>query len=169
MSAPRNRTRPAVGARNPVTRLNSVVLPAPFGPISPTISPSRTVNETPSTARSPPNARARPATSSTAPPPQQQAEPPGEDGAEPSREDGAEPPREDGVEHSVRQIRGYEDEDRAIEEQPVFFQEPECLRQHRQRHAAQDRPDEGAGAPEHRVGEDRHGLAEGRLCGVDQI
>src|SRR5579864_2281538 len=161
MSAPRNRTRPAVGARNPVTRLKSVVLPAPFGPISPTISPSRTVNETPSTARSPPNVRDRPETSSTAPPPQQRAEPP--------REDGTEPPREDGVEHPVRQIRGHEDEDRAVEEQPVFFQEPERLRQHRQRHAAQDRPDEGAGAPEHRIREDRHSLAEGRLRGVDQI
>ena len=39
MSAPSKRTRPAVGGSVPVIRLNSVVLPAPFGPIRPRISP----------------------------------------------------------------------------------------------------------------------------------
>src|SRR4051812_23093625 len=34
--------------------LNKVVFPAPFGPISPTISPARTANDTRLTARSPP-------------------------------------------------------------------------------------------------------------------
>src|SRR5579864_6876794 len=97
MSAPRNRTRPAVGAMNPVTRLNSVVLPAPFGPISPTISPSRTANETPSTARSPPKVRERPATSSTAEPAQQR------------------------IEDAVREIRRHEHQDGAVEQQPVFL------------------------------------------------
>src|SRR5438876_4600040 len=39
----------------PVTRLKSVVLPAPFGPISPTISPASTSSDTSSTATMPPN------------------------------------------------------------------------------------------------------------------
>ena len=34
MSAPASRTRPASGGYNPEIRLNSVVLPAPFGPIN---------------------------------------------------------------------------------------------------------------------------------------
>src|SRR5690348_10163167 len=108
MSAPRNRTCPAVGARNPVTRLNRVVLPAPFGPISPTISPSRTSNDTPSTARSPPKVRDSPETSSTAPPPEQWT---------------AGPSREHRAEYAAREIRRDEDEDRAVEEQPVLLQE----------------------------------------------
>src|SRR5215211_95804 len=37
--------------------LNAVVLPAPFGPIRPTIWPSRTSSETPSRATIPPNRR----------------------------------------------------------------------------------------------------------------
>src|SRR5205823_1722842 len=37
--------------------LNAVVLPAPFGPISPTISPSRASNETRSSATTPPKRR----------------------------------------------------------------------------------------------------------------
>src|SRR5215207_8879081 len=37
--------------------LNAVVFPAPFGPIRPTIWPSRTSNETPSRATMPPNRR----------------------------------------------------------------------------------------------------------------
>src|SRR5277367_1140872 len=36
-------------------QLNSVVLPEPFGPIRPQISPRPTVNDTPSSATTPPN------------------------------------------------------------------------------------------------------------------
>src|SRR5476649_576450 len=46
---------------------NSVVLPAPLGPIRPTISPASTVSEASSTAFSPPNDLERPATSSMTP------------------------------------------------------------------------------------------------------
>jgi hypothetical protein len=35
MSSPSSRTKPRCGGNRPVTTLNSVVLPAPFGPISP--------------------------------------------------------------------------------------------------------------------------------------
>jgi hypothetical protein len=41
----------------PVIRLKKVVLPAPFGPMTLTISPSSTLRFTPSTARRPPNDR----------------------------------------------------------------------------------------------------------------
>ena len=41
-SVPANVTRPASAACAPVTALNSVVLPAPFGPISPVIRPCST-------------------------------------------------------------------------------------------------------------------------------
>jgi hypothetical protein len=41
---------PRSGLRNPSTHSIVVVLPAPFGPISPKISPSRTSNEISSTA-----------------------------------------------------------------------------------------------------------------------
>ena len=48
-SVPPNRTVPALGAIIPTVMRKEVVLPAPFGPRSPTISPGFTSNETPST------------------------------------------------------------------------------------------------------------------------
>ena len=45
---------PVVGAYTPVRRLNTVVFPAPFGPISPTSSPSRISMLKSSTALRPP-------------------------------------------------------------------------------------------------------------------
>ena len=51
MSSPQNSTRPAVGLIWPRMLLKSVVLPEPFGPITPTISPGPTESDTPSTAR----------------------------------------------------------------------------------------------------------------------
>jgi len=42
IARPSKRTSPVSGARKPVTRLKSVVLPAPFGPMSPTIAPAST-------------------------------------------------------------------------------------------------------------------------------
>jgi len=46
---------PDVGVRNPVSRLNNVVLPAPLGPTSACIVPSRTTRSTSETARKPRN------------------------------------------------------------------------------------------------------------------
>src|SRR6185437_4221824 len=45
---------PVVGRVTPVTRLNSVVLPAPLGPISAVRLPSATSKDAPATARTPP-------------------------------------------------------------------------------------------------------------------
>src|SRR5436305_243659 len=52
--------RPPTAARWPVSRLMSVVLPEPFGPISPTRSPSATTKSTASFATMPPNHLTRP-------------------------------------------------------------------------------------------------------------
>src|SRR3712207_841705 len=46
--------RPRSGRANPETRLKSVVLPAPLGPISAVIEPRRTSSVAPSTALTPP-------------------------------------------------------------------------------------------------------------------
>src|ERR671914_1929747 len=47
--------RPASARRKPVMTLNSVVLPAPLGPISDVIDARRTAKPAPSTAWMPPN------------------------------------------------------------------------------------------------------------------
>src|SRR3954470_18644646 len=59
-SAPRNSIVPDVGGTSPQMTLNSVVLPAPFGPRIARRSPWTTSRSTPSTARSPPNRRPTP-------------------------------------------------------------------------------------------------------------
>src|SRR5262245_43095174 len=59
-SSPKNRTRPALAGKSPVITLNSVVLPAPFAPITARRSPAATENETFSIARSAPNALVTP-------------------------------------------------------------------------------------------------------------
>src|SRR5438552_3207440 len=53
---------PEVGAVIPAIRLSMVVLPEPFGPKMPTISPRLIANETSDTAVSPPNRLVRPTT-----------------------------------------------------------------------------------------------------------
>src|SRR6266478_2729299 len=50
MSWPSNKTLPEVDERSPVRQLNSVDLPAPFGPIRPRMSPWSSVTEAASTA-----------------------------------------------------------------------------------------------------------------------
>src|SRR3954447_23172859 len=53
MSRPSSVTRPVSGCRCPVIRLNSVDLPAPFGPITAAICPVSTLRLTSLTARKP--------------------------------------------------------------------------------------------------------------------
>src|SRR5215813_6287905 len=57
MSSPSKTIEPRVGRKKPVKRLKQVVLPAPLGPIRPTISPLSTVRSTLLTAASPPKSR----------------------------------------------------------------------------------------------------------------
>src|SRR5665213_990409 len=60
---PSYETVPAVGRTNPQITLNSVVLPAPLGPMMPTTSPGRRSIETSSSAMSPPKLAVTPRTS----------------------------------------------------------------------------------------------------------
>ena len=60
MRRPSKAISPASGACAPAIRSNSVLLPAPFGPIRPVIVPRATDRLTPSTARSSPKDRATP-------------------------------------------------------------------------------------------------------------
>src|SRR6516162_8599273 len=64
MSAPSNSTRPPLGGNTPAIMLKSVVLPAPFGPMMPTISPASTEKSSRSMTLSPPKARDSEASSS---------------------------------------------------------------------------------------------------------
>src|SRR4051794_40342826 len=57
--------RPAVGTRSPASASKNVLLPAPLGPIRPTISPSCTSRSAPSTARKRPKACTTPRASSS--------------------------------------------------------------------------------------------------------
>src|SRR5262245_18854737 len=64
-SRPLSTTRPVSARRWPVIRLNSVVLPAPLGPMIALTLPLGTSNETRETATKPSNALVRSRTSST--------------------------------------------------------------------------------------------------------
>src|SRR5262249_54574629 len=64
ISLPAKRIEPAVGCRLPAIRLKAVLLPQPFGPIRPRISPSRTSKDTSLTARNPPKRLQSPSTAS---------------------------------------------------------------------------------------------------------
>src|SRR5262245_42713782 len=63
MSKPATEPRPAVGRSSPARILMVVVLPAPFGPRKPKISPGRTAKVTPSTAVKRPKPLVSPSTS----------------------------------------------------------------------------------------------------------
>src|SRR3954454_2912107 len=69
ISAPSNRIEPAVGGSVPESRLKIVLLPEPFGPIRPRISPCATLNDTLLTAVKPPKRFTNPSTVSTPEPP----------------------------------------------------------------------------------------------------
>src|SRR3954470_14288569 len=55
-STPSKVMRPVVGSASPARQLKKVDLPAPFGPIRPTISPSAMLRSAPWTAKKLPNA-----------------------------------------------------------------------------------------------------------------
>src|SRR5258706_9410473 len=56
MPCPAKTTAPRSGRRRPVIRLSAVVLPGPFGPMTPSASRSPTARVSPSMTRSDPNA-----------------------------------------------------------------------------------------------------------------
>ena len=65
ISAPSNSIEPAVGTSVPDSMLKIVLLPEPFGPIRPRISPCSTRNDTLLTAVKPPKRFTNPLTVST--------------------------------------------------------------------------------------------------------
>src|SRR5882757_8267279 len=65
MSSPSSRMRPAEGRSTPVSRLMTVVLPAPLGPIRAWRAPFSMLSATPLTAAMPPKCFSRPMVSST--------------------------------------------------------------------------------------------------------
>ena len=69
ISAPSNTIDPAVGVSVPDSMLKIVLLPEPFGPIRPRISPCSTLNDTLLTAVKPPKRFTNPSTVSTPEPP----------------------------------------------------------------------------------------------------
>src|SRR6266705_5586903 len=68
ISVPANLIEPADGESVPESMLKIVLLPEPFGPIRPRISPWSTLNDTLLTAVKPPNRLTKPSTTSTAVP-----------------------------------------------------------------------------------------------------
>src|SRR5579863_694899 len=62
---PANRTCPASGDRSPEMRPNRLVLPAPFGPTIPTVSPDPTASDRFSATTTRPNRFAAPSSSSS--------------------------------------------------------------------------------------------------------
>src|ERR1700730_5176289 len=66
ISAPSNFIEPDVGANVPDSMLKIVLLPEPFGPIRPRISPLSTLKDTSLTAVNPPKRLINPLTTSTA-------------------------------------------------------------------------------------------------------
>src|SRR5580704_10090197 len=80
-------TRPSSGCRCPVIRLNSVVFPAPLGPMIALIEPRGTVKETPPTAWKPSKLLRTSRTSSTGRPPLEPAPERGHRAADAARED----------------------------------------------------------------------------------
>ncbi len=67
MSSLKNRTRPEFGGKSPVIALKSVVLPAPFAPITARRSPAATDIDTSSIAVSAPNRRVTPSRTRASP------------------------------------------------------------------------------------------------------
>src|SRR5262245_38812467 len=145
-SRPFSTTRPVSARRWPVIRLNSVVLPAPLGPMMALTLPFGTSNETRETAMKPSNDLVRSRTSSTPwspePAPQQL--------------------------RSARQPAGeaeqQDDQDDAEHERPVLRVRDDLLVQQNQRQRADAGPPERAHAAEQRHDEDL-----GRLGPVREV
>src|SRR2546422_395175 len=123
LSSERNRTRPSSGSVWPVRTFSNVVLPAPLGPMRPTIAPAGTSKETPSTARTPPKWRRTSRSVSR--------------GADTERATGHDAL---GAEH------GDENEHDPVQHLAVVLGTADDLGQHGQQHRAHERAGDGRGA-----------------------
>src|SRR5512132_83726 len=105
----------------------SVVLPAPFGPITAWISPLLSASETWSVATRPPNNLQRSTVSTSGP------------FTAPSQEQASD---------AAALVQGHENEQRPEDELPVFGEPRERFFEHHERDSAGHGPDHRAGAPE---------------------
>src|SRR5580704_12169968 len=135
MSLPSKATRPASGAWKPAMAANSVVLPAPLGPIRPTISPWRTSSEAWSTANRPPNDLERSRTSSMARLSPEQAH-------EPVGQAGHDQHQHDAVDHEAERLHVLQGGNDTGQPARDFVDAG-------QRHRADQWPEDGAGAAHH--------------------
>src|SRR5437016_14511708 len=120
MSCPSKRTQPALGAISPVSWPISVVLPAPFGPMTACSSPGTISSMMLSEATTPPNVLVRPSTRSSG-----------------SAMAGA---REQAVDPAAGEQHD-EQEQRTDDDRPVFGDPGQRLLEHQQRDRADHRPD----------------------------
>src|SRR5918997_3685275 len=154
--APAKVTLPAVGRSRPDSKLITVVLPAPLGPISPTISPSSTAKETSSTARTPPKWRLKPSTWSSA---GIDLDPPlfGDFVGRGERRAAA-PARGEEADQPVRQEEDHQQQDHPVDELalPAGRQADvaQQLREQGEQRGAEDRAEEVDGPADDRVGQD---------------
>src|SRR5262249_2131858 len=126
ISLPFQSTLPEVGGRSPAIMLRSVVLPEPFGPMMPTISPGSTAKEISATATRPANCLLSPRTSSVT----------------------LRPPRVERAGYSARHDEDREDQDRAVEHGAYFRAEIDRVREAGQHERAHDGTEERALAPQ---------------------
>src|SRR5215471_11666437 len=146
-SCPRKRTRPASGRRWPVMRLNSVVLPAPFGPMIALMEPAGTVKLTPPTAMKPSKLFLTSRTSSMATAP-----------GEAARQ------AEGGAGQAPGKREQQHDQDAAEDQRPVLGVGHDLLVEPDQ----DERADRGAGERAH-AAEQRHDQHLGRLGPVREV
>src|SRR5262245_17543485 len=146
MSRPSKRMVPPLTGSTPDTQLMSVVLPEPFGPMSPKRSPARTDRVTPFSAVKPPKRLTSPSTSSSAPATASAAPPPPRESEDPLGGEDHEGDEHDAHDEQVH-LRG----DRHRRE----------LLGRAEEDGADHGPHPARRAPDHGHGERVHGVVEG--------
>src|SRR5882672_3128751 len=154
MSDPARRIVPPSARTTPEMRLMSVVLPAPFGPMRPSASPSAMLRSTRSTAVTPPKRFVRPTVSSNIR---------GSDAGELSRAADL-----DERHQAARQIDDDDQQDRALEDVAVILQGAKQLRQRSEQTRAEDRPKHVRDTPDDGEHEYLHGLGEPEVRRIDR-
>src|SRR5918993_4402495 len=154
ISSPLKSTRPAVGWRNEAISLNSVLLPAPFGPMTERISPSSTSKLTSLTAISPPKRLVRSWTRTRL---MASALLAAAAGAEPQ------------AQHAVRQEHDHRDHQHAVEQGLVPLQLAEQLEGDHQEEGAHHRPEDEVQAPQEAVEHEVDRILDAVARGIDVL
>src|SRR6059058_1582300 len=152
-----SRMLPACDGMYPVTRLTSVVLPAPLGPIRPKMVPSSISTDTLSTACTPPNERLTLVSCSSALT-RSPARPPAR------RDDGEAAPADD----ALRPEDDDQDQDDAIDHVAIGGKLAHDFWQRGEEDRANDRADHVRGPANHGERQDLDGAGDAVLGGVDE-